>query len=103
MVTYKARVNPRGIIGVPCKHINISSQKNDQLLFFLRRQLEADLEKSLRAIVNDKLSKLSHLISLAGSLSCPAEVVGCYKFPGAEDSAWDLYEMAATIHCLAMA
>ena len=55
MVTNKARVNPRGIISILCKHIDISSQKPDQFLFFLRRQLEADLEKYLRVIVNDKL------------------------------------------------
>ena len=55
VVTNKARINPRGVVSVPCKHIDISSQKPDQFLFFLRRQLGADLEKSLWVIVNDKI------------------------------------------------
>ena len=55
MVTNKAKVNPRGIVSDPCKHIDISFQKPDQFLFFLRRQLGADLEKSLPVIVNDKI------------------------------------------------
>ena len=55
MVANKARVNPRGVVNVPCKHINISSQESDQLIFFFRRQLGADLEKSLQVVIDDKL------------------------------------------------
>ena len=47
-------------------------------------------------------SKLLHLISLASPLFCLTEVVDCYKFSEAEDSALDWREMATTIHCLAM-
>ena len=51
------------------------------------------------------LSKLSHFISSANSPTGAAEVVDCYKFffTDAEDSILDQREIAATMHCLAMA
>ena len=55
MVANKARINARGIVGVPSKYIDISFEKSDQFLFFLRRQLRADLKKLLRVVVDSDL------------------------------------------------
>ena len=55
MVTNKARINSRGVVGVPCKYIDIFSEKSDQFLFFLRRQLRADLKELLRVVVDSDL------------------------------------------------
>ena len=54
MVKNKARINSQGVVGIPCKHIDISSEKSDQFLFFLGRQLGADLEKLLRIVVDSE-------------------------------------------------
>jgi len=54
VVTNKAEINSRGVVGVLCKHIHISSEKSDQFLFFLRRQLGADLEKFLWIAVDSE-------------------------------------------------
>ena len=55
MVTDKARINSRGVVGVPYKHIDVSSKKPDQFLFLFGRQFRADLKELLRVIVNGDL------------------------------------------------
>ena len=55
MVTNEARINSRGVIGVPGEHVDIFSEKSDQFLLFLRRQFRADLKELLRVVVDSDL------------------------------------------------
>ena len=55
MVTNEARINSRGIVGVPSEYIDIFSEKSDQFLLFLRGQFRADLKELLRVIVDSNL------------------------------------------------
>ena len=52
MVTDKARIDARGVVGVPCEHVNIFFKKSDQFLLFLRGQFRADQEELLRVVVD---------------------------------------------------
>ena len=52
VVTNKARIDARGVVGVPCEHVDIFSKKSDQLLLFLRGQFRTDQEELLRVIVD---------------------------------------------------
>ena len=55
MVTDEGWINPRGITGILCKHVNISFEKLNQLLFLLKRQLSPYPKELLRVTINDHL------------------------------------------------
>ena len=38
MVANEVWVDPWGVTGIPCKHVDVPSEKLDQLFFLLRRQ-----------------------------------------------------------------
>ena len=48
-------VNPGGIAGIPCKYINISFKKLNQLLLLLKRQLSPYPKEFLRVAANNPL------------------------------------------------
>ena len=58
MIADEIRVHPRGLISVPCKHINVSFEEYQQLFLLLRRQLSPDLKELLRIITYEKIFQI---------------------------------------------
>ena len=58
MMVDEIRVHPRGLISVPCKHINVSSKEFQQLFLLLRRQLSPDLKELLQITTYNKIFQI---------------------------------------------
>ena len=55
MMTNEVRIQPRGLISILCKHINVSSKKFYQHFLLLKRQLSLDLKELLQIITYNNL------------------------------------------------
>ena len=55
VMTNEGWVNLEGIAGIPCKYINISFKKLNQLLLLLKRQLSPYPKEFLRVAANNHL------------------------------------------------
>ena len=53
MVADEVWVDPWGVTGVPCKYVDVSFKKLDQLSFLLRRQPGPYLKEFLHVTFND--------------------------------------------------
>ena len=58
MVTNKVWIHPRGLVGAPCKYIDIFYKEVYQLFLLPRRQLNFDLEEFLPIVANDNSFQL---------------------------------------------
>ena len=48
-------VDPGGVVGIPCKYVNIPLKELNQLLLLLKGQLGPYSEELLRVVVNNHL------------------------------------------------
>ena len=58
MMADEGWVNSGGIAGIPCKHVNISFKKLNQLLLFLKMQLSPYSEEFLWVVANNHLFQI---------------------------------------------
>ena len=92
------------IAGVPCKYVNISFEKLNQLFLLLRGKLSPYLKNFFVVSPITTFSRSSHFASLVAISGGDTGAIDCYmSFSAkAEDSASGQCEMAATIHCFAV-